>query len=231
MPLAPARTRVRTSHFDAVRNLHYAKPIMRGWSHLVWFGLCLTLGPWAIASRGGGAERVLALTVYVTAISGLFGVSALYHCGTWSAAAARRWQRADHVMILFMIAGTATPTFLLTGLGRLGVIATISMWTLALGVAGLHLRRMQVPERVIGAAFLVLGWGGALVIPTVWIRSGAPAALMIVGGGLLFTGGAIGYHRRSPDPFPTVFGYHEVFHACVCAAATLQFIAIMGYIA
>jgi hemolysin III len=105
------------------------------------------------------------------------------------------------------------------------------IWTLTIGVAAIHLRRMQVAERVIGAAFLVLGWIGVLVIPTVWIEFGATAALLLLGGGLLYTAGAMGYHRRRPDPIPTIFGYHEVFHAFVCAAATLQFIAIAVFIA
>jgi hemolysin III len=231
VPLASASSRTRTSHFDAARDLHYLKPAMRGWSHLVWFGLCLVAGPWVLVGHLGNATRVIALTIYVTAIAGLFGTSAFYHCGTWSVVAARRWQRLDHVMILFMIAGTATPAFLLTRLGLLGLIATIAIWTLTIGVATIHLRRMQVPERLIGAAFLILGWTGVLVIPAIWIEFGATAALLILVGGLLYTVGAICYHRRRPDPIPAVFGYHEVFHALVCAAATMQFIAISVYIA
>jgi hemolysin III len=64
----------------------------------------------------------------------------------------------------------------------------------------------------------------------VWSHAGtAPGALMLAGG-LLYTAGAISYHRRRPDPYPSVFGYHEVFHAYVCAAATFQFIAIALFI-
>jgi hemolysin III len=227
---APAPRRARTSHFDTVRGLHYIKPVLRGWSHLVWFGLCLVFGPWAIMSHHDDT-RVIGLSVYVATIAGLFGTSALYHCGTWSPAASRRLQRLDHIMIFFMIAGTATPAFLLALPGPLGLAGAISIWTVAIGLAAIHLCRMQVPEKLVGAAFLILGWTGVLVIPAVWIHFGVTAALLLVAGGMLFTVGAVSYHRRTPDPIPTVFGYHEVFHAFVCAAATCQFIAITVYIA
>ncbi len=215
----------RTSHFDAVRDLQYVKPLMRGWSHMAWFVLCLTFGPWAIVAHHA-TRPLIALTIYVTAIAGLFGTSAFYHCGSWSSTAAARWQRLDHVMILFMIAGTATPAFLLTGLGSVGLLATIAMWTVALAIAAVHLRHMQVSEKLIGAAFLILGWLGVLAIPTIWLHCGVSAALLIAIGGVLYTLGAVAYHRRQPDPVPLVFGYHEVFHTFVCAAATCQFIAI-----
>jgi hemolysin III len=214
-----------TIHFDSARGLHYTKPRMRGWLHLVWFGLSLAVGPWAVLSRHGPIP-VIAMTIYLIAVAGLFGTSALYHCGTWSVAAGQRLQRLDPVMILFLIAGTATPAFLRALPGLFGRIATASMWTLAITVAILHLRRMDVPEKLIGATFLILGWIGVLVIPAVWITFGPAAAVLLLVGGLLYTAGAICYHRRTPDPYPKVFGYHEVFHAFVCAAATCQFIAI-----
>jgi hemolysin III len=67
---------------------------------------------------------------------------------------------------------------------------------------------------------------GGLALPAVWIHAGAaPGALMLTGG-LLYTVGAISYHRRRPDPYPSVFRYHEVFHAYVCAGAACQFAAI-----
>lgn len=230
MAIARTPTRARSVHFDTVRDLHYAKPLLRGWSHLAWFGLCLVFGPWAIAWHHG-ATRELGLTIYVLTVAGLFGTSALYHCGTWSPASSQRLQRLDHVMIFFMIAGTATPAFLLALPGRLGLIAVVSIWTMVIGLAAVHLCRMQVPEKVVGAAFLLVGWTGVLVIPAVWLDFGATSAVLLLAGGLLYTAGALSYHRRTPDPIPTVFGYHEVFHAFVCAAATCQFVAIVVYIA
>ena len=135
-------------------------------------------------------------------------------------------------MIFFLIAGTATPAFLLDTHGALR--------------AGLpdrdvdpdaHRRRdppdVDETHRSSWSArpFVGLGWAAGLALPWVWIHAGvAPAALMLAGG-LLYTAGALSYHRRWPNPYPSVFGYHEVFHAYVSAAAACQFVAIAWFIA
>jgi hemolysin III len=85
---------------------------------------------------------------------------------------------------------------------------------------------MNGPERLVGATFLALGWMGALALPAVWIHAGAVPGVLMLAGGLLYTAGAISYHRRWLDRYPSIFGYHEVFHAFVCAGATCQYIAI-----
>jgi hemolysin III len=215
--------------YDARRGVYYAKPVWRGWLHLVWFGASLVAGALLLAGVHGAA-RVTAVAIYAASVSALFGASALYHRGSWGDAWRRRMQRLDHAMIFFLIAGTATPAFLLAMRGGIGLACLIVMWSLTLTAAGIHMARMVLPERVAGAMFLGLGWMGGLALPAMWIRAGvAPGALMLTGG-LLYTAGAISYHRRWPDPCPSVFGYHEVFHAYVCAAATCQFIGIALFI-
>ena len=90
--------------------------------------------------------------------------------------------------------------------------------------------RMSTPELVAGAMVVGLGWLAVLTLPWVWAHAGVAPALLMLTGGLLYTAGALAYHRRRPDPSPSVFGYHEVFHAFVCAAATCQFVAIAVFI-
>jgi hemolysin III len=140
-------------------------------------------------------------------------------------------QRLDHAMIFFLIAGTATPIFLLTAPGALGQACLIVMWTLTLTAAVIHLAWMSAPERLVGATFVGLGCAAGLALPWVWIHVGVAPAVLILAGGLLYVAGAISYHRRWPDPYPSVFGYHEVFHVYVCAAAACQYIAIARFIA
>jgi hemolysin III len=215
--------------YDARRGVYYTKPVLRGWLHLIWFGASLVAGTLLLV-RVHGAARITAVAVYVASVSALFGISALYHRGTWTDAWRRRLQRLDHAMIFFLIAGTATPAFLLAMRGGFGLACLIVMWSLTLTAAVIHMVRMVLPERLVGAMFLGLGWMGALALPAVWIRAGAvPGALMLTGG-LLYTAGAISYHRRWHDLYPSVFGYHEVFHAYVCGAATCQFIGIALFI-
>ena len=182
-------------------------------------------GPLLVA-RGYGVRQATALTVYALSVSGLFGISALYHRGTWSPAWRIRLQRLDHLMIFFLIAGTATPAFLLATPGAYGLACLIVMWTLVLAAAGIHLSWMRAPEALVGATFIGLGSLAGLAMPEVWVHAGvAPGALMLAGG-LIYITGALSYHRRRPDPSPGVFGYHEVFHAFVCAAATCQYASI-----
>jgi hemolysin III len=134
-------------------------------------------------------------------------------------------------MIFFLIAGTATPAFLLTGRGTFGFAGLIAMWTLTLTAAAIHLTWMDAPELLVGATFVGLGWAAGLALPGVWIHAGAAAGVLMIAGGMLYTAGALSYHRRRPDPSPSVFGFHEVFHAYICAAAACQYIAIARFIA
>jgi hemolysin III len=142
--------------YDARRRVFYAKPVLRGWLHVVWFGGSLLACPLLVA-RGHGTRPVTALVVYAVSVTGLFGTSALYHRGTWSPAWSVRLQRADHLMIFFLIAGTATPVFLLAASGAFGLICLIGMWTLVLTAAAVHLSWMSAPEAVVGATFIGLG--------------------------------------------------------------------------
>jgi hemolysin III len=215
--------------YDARRGIYYTKPRMRGWLHLLWFGASLVLSTVLLAHTHGPAH-VLSFGVYAASVGGLFGVSALYHCGTWSEAWRQRLQRLDHVMIFLLIAGTATPVFILAAPGPLGRAGLITLWALTATAAGIHLAWMDAPERLVGGTFLALGWVAALALPEVWIHSGPVAGGLMIGGGLLYTVGALSYHRRRPDPYPSVFGYHEVFHVYVCAGATCQYLAIALFI-
>ena len=215
--------------YDAARGVFYVKPRLRGWSHLVWFEASLVLGTLVILAAHGATE-VTAASIYTASVSAMFGTSALYHRGNWGTRASRVLQRADHAMIFLLIAGTGTPVFLLAAPGGYGTVCLATSWLLASVAASIHLVWMTAPEVVVGATFIGLGCIGALALPLIWVHEGvAPALLMLAGGGL-YVVGAILYHRRRPDPYPAVFGYHEVFHAYVCAAAACHYIAIALFI-
>ena len=216
--------------YDSRRRAHYAKPALRGWLHLIWFGASLIAGP-LLVTRVHGAGRITSLAVYVVSVSCLFGISALYHRGTWAPAWSRRLQRLDHLMIFFLIAGTATPVYLIAVHGAARWVGLTVIWALTLAAAVIHLAWMGAPELLVGSTFVALGWAGGLAIPAVWVHSGAAAGALLLVGGLLYTAGALSYRLRWPNPNPAVFGYHEVFHVYVCAAATCQFTAIAVFIA
>jgi hemolysin III len=229
-PLMAVQQPAAEALYDTRRDAYYTKPALRGWLHLLWFEVSLVGGTLLLA-RTHGAARITACAIYVTAVTGMFGASALYHRGNWSAAWRPRMQRLDHMMIFFLIAGTATPAFLLAAPGTFGLVCLIVLWTLTLAGVAIRMARMNTPEVVAGAIFIGLGWTAGLALPEVWIHAGVTPAMLMLVGGVLYTAGALSYHRRRPDPLPSVFGYHEVFHAYVCAAATCQFVAIALFIA
>jgi hemolysin III len=215
--------------YDARRGVYYTKPVLRGWLHLLWFEASLVSGTLLLA-RAHGAARITAIAIYAASVSALFGSSALYHRGTWTGACRRHLQRLDHAMIFFLIAGTATPAFLLAMRGGLGLACLIVTWSLALTATAVRMARMALPARLAGAMYLGLGWMAGVAVPWVWIHAGAAPGALMIAGGLLYTAGALSFYRHWPDPYPSVFGYHEVFHVFVCAAATCQYVAIALFI-
>jgi hemolysin III len=206
------------------------KPLLRGWMHLIWFEASLVLGTLVLA-RAHGDLRITALSIFLVSVTAMFGVSALYHRGNWSEAWRVRLQRLDHAMIFLLIAGTATPAFLLASHGAFRIACLAALWTLTLTAGAIHMVWMNAPELLVGSTFVALGWAGGLALPAVWVHSGAVAGTLLIAGGLLYTAGALSYRLRWPNPNPAVFGYHEVFHVYVCAAATCQFAAIALFIA
>jgi hemolysin III len=211
--------------YDAGRGVYYAKPVLRGWLHLLCFWASLAGGVLLLVRAHGGAQ-IAAAAVYSASLSALFGTSALYHRGTWTAVWRLRLRRLDQAMIFFLIAGSATPAFLLCAPTGAGLACLIVMWVLTLTAVAVRLARANVPELVAGGVFIGLGCAGGLALPWVWIHAGAASGALLLTGGLLYIAGALSYHRRWHDLYPSVFGYHEVFHAYVCAAAACQYAAI-----
>jgi hemolysin III len=215
--------------YDSGRDVYYPKPALRGWLHLLWFEASLVVGTLMLVTTHG-TTRITAAAIYAASVSGLFGASALYHRGNWSASWMARLQRLDHTMIFVLIAGTATPAFLVAAPGAYGITGLVVLWTLTVAAMVIHMAWMNAPERLVGATFVGLGWVAALALPAVWINAGVAPAVLMITGGMLYTAGALFYHRRRPDPAPAVFGYHEVFHAYVCLAAACQYVAIAVYV-
>ena len=204
-------------------------PVLRGWLHLACFFLALPAGALLIVHAPSGRAQV-GVAVYAVGLTALFGVSALYHRGRWSPAWRGRMKRLDHGTIFVMIAGTYTPLCLVVLGGLLGTVMLISVWAGAL--VGVVLAAVGIAERrVIGATcYVALGWVAVAAAPTLVQQLTATQLALVVAGGVIYTIGVIvlGLHR--PDPFPRVFGYHEVWHVMVVAAAVCHFIAIQSVV-
>ena len=133
-------------------------------------------------------------------------------------------------MIFFMIAGTYTPFALLVLDGSLATAILIAVWGGALAGVILNLAWVEAPKWVTAVVYLTLGWVAVVAFPDLISELGWAAALLLGAGGLLYSLGAVVYALKRPDPAPSVFGYHEVFHVLVIAAAALQYAVVAFYV-
>jgi hemolysin III len=202
------------------------KPKLRGVSHEWAFFVSVVLGA-ALVVAAPTPEATLAMAVYAVSLSALLGTSALYHRVNWKRPEVRRWmRRLDHSMIFFLIAGTYTPFALLVLDGSLADAILAVVWIGAIAGAIVETIWIDHPKWVAALIYVSLGSVAAVAFPGLWEDMGAGGTLLVAAGGLLYTAGAVVYATQRPNPNPRVFGYHEVFHALVIAAAAAHFSAI-----
>ncbi len=202
------------------------KPKLRGVSHEWAFFLSLGFGV-ALIVLAKTPKATLAVGIYAVSLSALFGTSALYHRVNWSRPRARQWmRRLDHSMIFFLIAGTYTPFALLVLSGPLADAILAVVWIGAIAGAIVEMIWIDHPKWVGALIYLALGWVAVAAFPELWSEMGVAGTMLVAVGGLLYTAGAVVYATQRPNPSPAVFGYHEVFHLFVIAAAIAHFSAI-----
>ncbi len=205
------------------------KPRLRGVSHQYAFFVAVLAGL-ALVAGADTAEARFAVGLYAVSLAAMFASSALYHRITWPPAQQRLFRRLDHTMIYVLIAGTYTPFGMLVFEGTVAVVVLCIVWGGALAGVLMKLVWIDAPKWLVAAAYVVLGWVGVVAMPELSSRLGIGALLLLIGGGTAYTAGAVIYAARRPDPAPTVFGYHEIFHALVIVAAALQYAAIAIYV-
>lgn len=202
---------------------------MRGWIHFWSLILACAAGATliALAASTVSSEAAVGTSIYVATVLGLFGVSALYHRKTWRSVGARTWmRRLDHSMIFLFIAGTYTPFAMLAMQPTTGALVLAVVWGGALGGVSLKLAWPNGPRWVGVPVYIALGWVAVFVLPDLLESAGVGALVLLIAGGVLYTGGALFYALRKPDPWPKTFGYHELFHSAVSLAAVCHHVAI-----
>ena len=177
---------------------------------------------WLYALADSGAEYVSA-AIYSTGLLLLFAVSGTYHSLSWGAAAAGLLRRVDHSLIFVLIAATYTPFCLLVLEGVSGITLLMLVWSLAICGVLLKLTWIESPRWLGVLLYLGLGWLAVAAAPFVATSVTLSTTVLLLVGGLLYTLGALVYALRRPDPFPAVFGYHEVFHLFVIAGAATHY--------
>jgi hemolysin III len=211
-----------------LRPVDLGKPRMRGWLHAYAFFVALVCGIvlCSLAAARPGVAPFVSCLIYSVTVCALFGTSTLYHRRVWGPRGYQVMRRLDHTMIFVFIAGTYTPfCALLLAPGKATVLLAI-VWAGALGGVAMKLAWPHGPRWVSAPLYLGLGWVAVAVLPDLLHRGGVAAFVLLVVGGLTYSVGAVFYALRRPNPWPTVFGHHEFFHACTLVAAICHHVAI-----
>jgi len=196
------------------------KPLLRGVSHEI--AAAAALAAWiALAALAPSPRGLAAANVYGASLFALFAVSALYHRPTWRPRARLWLRRLDHSAIFLLVAGTYTPFCLVLGGTRGDALLAVAWVGAALGILQSVLW-VRAPKPLVAIVYVLLGWVILPVMPALGARLGPGAVALLGAGGIAYSLGAVVYAARRPDPFPRVFGYHEVFHALVVVAAGLH---------
>jgi len=201
------------------------KPRLRGLSHAAAFLVALPLGVALVLEAETSLGRLAAI-VFAASVVVMFGASGLYHSPTWPEGRRRWLRRFDHAGIYGLIAGTYTPFGLLVLRGNWRPAVLGIVWSGALAAVVFKFAWVDAPKWISAVIGVALGWVGVVVFPQLVNEIGVGGSLLVVAGGLLYTAGALVYALRRPDPYPAVFGFHEVFHVLVIAAVACQYSAV-----
>jgi len=202
------------------------KPRLRGWLHACTAPI-LGAGIVYLICIAPGRGVKAALAIYLACALLLFGNSALYHIGNWSPSTKAVFRRIDHSNIYLFVAGTYTPlsVMLLTGGSRIAILALI--WGLAAAGVLFRVLWLGAPRRLYTAMYIVMGWAAVWWMPQFWTNGSPAIVILILVGGVVYSLGAVVYSRKRPNPSPTWFGFHEVFHACTVIAAFCHWAAVL----
>ncbi|MDI1436439.1 PAQR family membrane homeostasis protein TrhA [Polyangium sorediatum] len=205
---------------------HSEKPRLRGVIHQ-WAAVVALVAGVALVCITAGMRRSVAAGVYSLSLLTLFSVSATYHRVNWSPQARLRMRRLDHAAIFVLIAGTYTPVALIA----LGPGDGTRLCTLAWACAAVGILKSVFwsgsPKWVTAAIAVAAGWCIVPFLSAVGRALDTTQFVLLFGGGIVYTAGALAYASRRPNPVVGVFGYHEVFHACTVIAAAMHFAAVV----
>jgi hemolysin III len=201
------------------------KPLLRGLTHFYGFFISLPLGVVLVATAPRGLATWTAL-VYAFSVSAMLGASSLLHRGNWTAGQARVLTRLDHSCIFLLIAGTYTPISLIALSGWTRAVVFAAVWLGAFVGIAFEWVRYRPPRGWVTANYIALGWGALIALPQLWTSLGVAGFVLVLLGGISYTVGAVIHGTQQPDPWPSTFGYHELFHVFVLVAVVLHFSAL-----
>jgi hemolysin III len=204
------------------------KPKLRGVFHELGFYAAAAIGVVLVVTADPGRART-AGAIFAACVAACFGASAVYHRPTWRPRPRAWLARLDHAGIYLLIAGSYAPFGLIVMSKGWAIPVLAIVWGGALLAILLKLFWVQAPKWLSAVIGLTLGWVGAVAFSQL-LQLPAAAIALVIATGLFYTVGAVIYARRRPNPYPSVFGYHELFHVLTIAAAACEYVAVAFYV-
>lgn len=203
-----------------------SRPLLRGWSHLLAFATVGIIGMFMLALTDAPPRHRLLIVLYLLCMLTMFGTSAMYHRGRWTAGEIALLRRLDHSTIFLAIAGTYTPVSVAAFEGTRMTVTLLVVWIgAAVGIA-LQFLPVQLPRLVFSLVYVVVGWSLLPSIVQLYDGLGPTGFALVLGGGVAYTAGAVVYAAKRPDPWPATFGFHEVFHLLTVVGGGLHLAAV-----
>jgi hemolysin III len=202
------------------------RPVLRGSTHraAVPVAIVLTL---ILVVRTDTAGARAAVLVYGASVTSMLAVSGTYHLRRLWHRERRMLRRVDHTMILVATAGTYTAVIVLALEGTSRLVLLVVAWARVLIGATIRMLWLDAPSLLVALVYVVAGWQIVLDLPAYVGALTAAELVMLAAGGACYSLGAVVYAAHRPDPWPAVFGYHEVFHALVVLGALCHWVAVV----
>ncbi len=182
-----------------------------------------------IESRGQ-TWRMVGFGIYGMSLVILFSASAIYH-GLRVSPRGEDWlRRFDHTAIFFLIAGSYTPICIIALRAHWGWTLLAVVWGIAAAGTVLKLFFDHLPGWMSAAIYLGMGWLAVFAVGPMLQKFPVGGLMWLLGGGLVYSIGAVIFALERPDPYPSVFGHHEIFHIFVLAGSALHFVFMQQYV-
>ncbi|MGH7298026.1 MAG: PAQR family membrane homeostasis protein TrhA [Polyangiaceae bacterium] len=207
-----------------------AREPVSGYSHLTGLAFAF-VGASVLLARAWHARASLATAlVYVVGLVGLYAASSAYHLVPSGEALRRRLRKLDHAAIFLMIAGTCTPVFWRAFDGGTRTAMLCGIWSVAAAGIVFRLVWLSAPRLLYTVMYLGMGWMFLVEAPSGFRALPGTVLALVLAGGVTYTAGAVVYALKRPDPFPPVFGFHEIWHLLVLGGSALHYAAIAALV-
>ena len=206
-----------------------APPAFRGYLHLA----NAVVAPFALLLLlyiADSPREVVGGAIFGASLVVLYSTSATFHLLPMGRRLRGLMERLDHSTIFVFIAGAYTP-FTLSLMSNAWGIPVLSVVG-GLAAVGFitSLVAPAAPRWIRVGFYCALGWVGIVAISELVTKLPGEAFAMLVFSGVLFSAGGAIYATRRPNLFPSVLGYHEMFHLLQVAATALIYSVVAVYV-